>query len=84
VPALRTENKTRDHPIADPKIRCAATRAIQNEELMLQQNRFRDDRAYTSALGNPENRNDDVEKNDDQIAHSRILPNLKMCCFPRN
>jgi hypothetical protein len=59
-----------DHAIPDPKIRCTAARAIQNEQLMFQQNRLRNDGTGTSWPNNPANGNDGVEKNENQIPHS--------------
>jgi hypothetical protein len=49
---------------------------------MFQQHRFRDDGTQTSGLGDSENSNDRVGENKYQIAHSRVLPDENICCFP--
>jgi len=43
--------------------------AIQYEQLLFQQYRFRNNRTDSSWAGNAADRNDGVEKNSEQIAH---------------
>jgi hypothetical protein len=62
-----------DHPIQNPEIRYTSARTVQNQQLMFGQNGFRHDSAHTSGLDQPENRRDEMDNENNQITHPRIL-----------
>ena len=63
------------------EIGCPPTGSIQDEQLTFQENRFCNDGAYTSRPGNTNDGNNDVEKNNDQITHRRMLAEVKISCY---
>ena len=70
-------HKERTHPGQDP-IRCAEvrrplTRAIENQQLLLDQKRFGDDRPQTAGAQQPRKGGDQMNEQDEQVAHRHIL-----------
>jgi hypothetical protein len=60
------------------RIRCAEvrrplTRAIENQQLLLDQQRFGDDRPQTAGAHQPSEGGDQVDEQDEQVAHRHIL-----------
>jgi len=47
--------------------------AIHDQQLMFDENRFRNHRPQTSRLGDPENGRNEMEQKNDQIAHARMV-----------
>ncbi len=54
-----------------------ATRAIHDQELMLDENGLGNHRAQTSGTGESENGGDEVDEENNEIAHARILTSEK-------
>ena len=55
------------------EIRRAVSRAIENEQLLLDQKRFGDDRPQTAGAQQPSEGGDQVDEQDEQVAHRHIL-----------
>ena len=55
------------------EIRRAVSRAIENEQLLLDQKRFGDDRPQTARAQQPSEGGDQVDAQDEQVAHRHIL-----------
>ena len=61
------------------------TRSIEDQELLLDENGFSDDRTDATWTQEPGERSDDMNEKDDEIAHLTILPRtakLQNCALP--
>jgi hypothetical protein len=62
-----------DRSIHRPQIGCALARAIQDEQLVLEQERLRDDRSSAAAAKESGDRDHQVENEYDQMPHPIIV-----------
>ena len=62
-----------EDPIRWAEIRRPLTRAIENQQLLLDQQRFGDDRPQTTGAHEPSKGGDQVDEQDEQVAHRHIL-----------
>ena len=62
-----------EDPIRWAEIRRSVSRAIENEQLLLDQKRFGDDRPQTAGAHEPSQGGDQVDEQDDRVAHRHIL-----------
>ena len=60
-------------PIRWAEIRRPVSRAIENEQLLLDQKRFGDDRPQTAGAQQPRKGGDQVDEQDEQVVHRHIL-----------
>ena len=60
-------------PIQCAEIRRPVSRAIENEQLLLDQERFGHDRPQTTGAQQPSEGGDQVDEQDEQVAHRHIL-----------
>ena len=58
--------------IQDPEIRRTPPRAIEDQQLVFGQNRFRDDGSHTAWLKYAHDRSHDMDKEENQITHTRL------------
>ena len=72
---LRHEQCTHagEDPIRRAEIRRPVPRAIQNEQLLLDQDRFSHDRPQAAGAHQPGQGGDQVHQQDDRVAHRNIL-----------
>jgi hypothetical protein len=56
--------------VKGPQLRGPFSRSIQNQQLVLQENRFGGDRTGTTGGDDPDDRDDQVSKQDEPIAHA--------------
>jgi hypothetical protein len=64
--------KSSDQAIQDVEIRRTPPRAIKDQQLMFGQNRFRDDGSHTAWLKYTHHRVHDMDKEENQITHTRF------------
>ena len=62
-----------EDPIRRAEVRRPLSRAIKNEQLLLDQKRLGDDRPQTAGAQQPRKGGDQVDKQDEQVAHRHIL-----------
>jgi hypothetical protein len=67
----RTES--RDQPIRHAEIGCAAAGTIHDQELMFDENRLGNYRTQTSGSGEPQNGGEEMNQENNQIVHIRMV-----------
>ena len=60
-------------PVRRAEVRRPVPRAIENQQLLLDQERFGDDRPQTAGAHQPRQGGDQVDEQDEQVAHRNIL-----------
>jgi hypothetical protein len=73
----RTESS--DHAIGDTEIRRTSPRAIENQELMFGENRFRDYGSNAAWINETQHRGDHMDKEQNQIPHTDFSSVRNLC-----
>ena len=66
------QTESSDQAIQDPEIRRTPPRAIENQQLMFDQNGFRDHGAQPAWLNDTQDRGHNMDKEKNQITHTRF------------
>ena len=69
--------ETGDHAIGNAQVGSSLPTAIQNEHLMPSERRFRDDGTKATRFYQPNDGDDRMNENDEDVVHAGIVSNLK-------
>ena len=71
--------ETGDKAIASAQVGSSLPTAIQDEDLMPNERRFRDDSTKATRFHQPDDGDDRMNENDDDVEHAGVVSNLKTC-----
>src|SRR5262245_7543624 len=83
-PANEKSTQTSQDTISGAQVGSALTAAIEDEQLMLDQNRLGDDGTKTPRTRQPSNCHDQMKEKDSNFAHPGILSKSNRTCGSRN
>ena len=71
---LSRVHKTGDNPVGNAQVGSALPTAIQDEDLMPGERRFRDDGTKAPRFYEPDDGDDQMNENDEDVVHGGIVP----------